>query len=83
MHPVLRGEVVERQQLLAIIDDLRHRLGVLGPEQRSESRDGGLGVPAVLGVADLGQRLAGGGLGALWQAIEHVGHFVHLMPTSA
>jgi hypothetical protein len=38
---------------------------------------------AVLGVSDLGQRLAGGGLGALRQAIQHVGHFVDVMPISA
>jgi hypothetical protein len=56
MDPVLGQEVVERQQDLEVVGDLRGRFGELrtvsGPE-----RCGGVEGMAVLGVPDLGQRL--------------------------
>jgi hypothetical protein len=58
VHPVLGGEIVEGQQLLGVIHDFRHRLGVLGAEQVRKHCDRLLGVLAVLGVADLRQGLA-------------------------
>jgi hypothetical protein len=83
MHPVLGREVVEGQQLLGVVDDLRDRLGILRGEQLGELLDGDLGVLAVLGVADLRQRPAGGRLRRLRQAVDHIRYLVHLMPSSA
>ena len=79
---MLGGEVVEGQQRLGVVDDLRHRLGVFRGEQLAELADGDLGVATVLGVADLGDGPAVGRLRRLGQAVEQVGHLVHLMPTS-
>jgi len=55
MHPVLGGEVVEREQFVEIVGDLRDSLAELGPVSQLERRDAAAGVVAVLGVPDLGQ----------------------------
>jgi hypothetical protein len=73
---MLGWEIVEAQQLLGIIDDLGHRLGPLDAIVAGEHLDGALGVVAVGGVADLGQRRARPGLHGLGQAGEHVGELV-------
>jgi hypothetical protein len=83
VHPVLGREAVERQQLLLVAGDLGDGLGVLGAVCGGEVLDCLLGVLAVFGVADLRERLAGGGLGRCGQAVEDVDHLVLLMPTSA
>jgi len=53
VHPVLGREGVEGQQLLRVIGDLRHGLGVLDVVGGGELRNRLLRVLAVLGVADL------------------------------
>jgi len=83
VDPVFCREVVERQQLLLIVDNLRDGLRVLGLVGLAELADGDLGVATVLGVADLGQGSAGGRLGRLGQGVEHVGDLVDIMPNSA
>src|SRR5665647_3933701 len=55
VDPVLGGVVVEREQLLDVIGDLRHGLGELGPVERGEGLHSGPGVVGVLGAPDLGQ----------------------------
>src|SRR6266571_3348079 len=57
VHPVLGGEVVERQQLVDVVGDLGDGLAELGAVGQLERRHGAAGVLAVLGVPDLGQGL--------------------------
>ena len=80
---MLGRELEERQQLLLVVGDLGDGFRVLGLVSSGEVLDGLLSVLAVFGVADLRQRLAGGGLGRFRQAVENVHDFVLLMPTSA
>jgi len=81
VHPVLGREVVERQQLLLVAGDLGDGFRVLGLVSSVEVPDGLLGVRAVFGVADLGEGLAGRGLGRFRQAVENVDYFV--LPAAA
>jgi hypothetical protein len=62
MHPVLGGVVVERQQLVEVVGELRDRLGKLRPVGGIERLRGVQGVAAVLGVPDLGQGLLRSGM---------------------
>jgi hypothetical protein len=57
VYPVLRGEVVERQQFAEVVGDLRDGFGEFGAIGQLERGDGAAGVVAVLGVPDLGQGL--------------------------
>jgi len=57
VHPVLGGEVVERQHLVHVVGDLRDGLGPLRAVGLLERRAGLEGVVAVLGVVDLLQGL--------------------------
>jgi hypothetical protein len=83
VDPVLGGVVVERQQHVEVVADLRDRLGPFGAVEVDERSGGVGGVLAVLGVVDLGQRSLRAGLGRLRQRGEDVADFVPLMPTSA
>jgi hypothetical protein len=83
MDPVLGRTVVERQQHVLVVDDLRHGLRELRAILRGERLDGGAGVLFVLGVVDVRDRRLRCGLRGLRQGVEHVGCFVNLMPTSA
>ena len=76
MQPVPGREVEEAQQRLGVVGDLGHRLGPLGPVVAGEPLDRPLGLVAVGGVADLGQRRAGAGLHRSRQAAQHVGDLV-------
>jgi hypothetical protein len=53
---VLGGVVVELQQHVEVVGDLRDRFGPLGAVLGHEGAGSGLGVLAVFGVPDLGQR---------------------------
>jgi hypothetical protein len=53
---MLAGVVVERQQHVDVLGDLRDRLGPLGAVVGLERLDRLQGVVAVLGVVDLGER---------------------------
>jgi hypothetical protein len=59
MHPVLGGEVVEREQLVHVVGDLRDGLAELGAVGQLERSDPAAGVLAVLSVPDLGQGTLG------------------------
>jgi hypothetical protein len=83
MLPVLGGEVVEGQQLVEVVGDLRGGFGELRPVGGLERCRGVEGVGPVLGVPDLGQRLLRPRMRRFRQRPEHVGDLVHLMPTSA
>jgi hypothetical protein len=83
MHPVLAGIVVEREQFLDVIGDLRDSLGELRPVGVFERGDGGEGVLLVLGAPDLGQRLLRPRVRRLRQRRQDVGGLVPVMPTSA
>jgi hypothetical protein len=63
MDPVLGRVVVEREQLVQIVGDLRDGLGVFGVVGELERGDGTAGVVAVLGVPDLGRGLLRPGVG--------------------
>jgi hypothetical protein len=57
VDPVLGGIVVERQQLVEVVGDLRGGLGELGAVGGLERCDGGEGVLLIFGVPDLGEGL--------------------------
>jgi hypothetical protein len=80
---VLRRIVVEREQLVEIVGDLRDGLAELSTVGQLERRDGAAGVVAVFGVPDLGQGLLRAGVGGLGQRGEYVADLVDVMPTSA
>jgi hypothetical protein len=65
VNPVLGGVVVEREQLLEVVGDLRRSLGELRPVGALERSNGVESVPLVLGVPDLRERLLGPGMGRL------------------
>jgi hypothetical protein len=77
VDPVLCREVEEREQLLLVAGDLGNGLVALGTVGGSGLLDRLLGVPPVLGVADLRGFLGGGGLGRFLQAVQHVDRLVH------
>ncbi len=72
MHPVFGGEVVEREQLVEVVGDLRDGLDELGAVGQLERRHGTAGVVAVLSVPDLGQGLLRARGGGLRQRRQHV-----------
>ena len=80
---MLGGVVVEREQLLEVVDNLGDSLGELRPVGVLEGRGRGAGVVLVLGVPDLGEGLLGPGVGRLRQRREDVRDLVELMPISA
>ena len=69
---MLGGVVVELQQHVEVVGELRHRFGPLGAVLGHEGA-GGLGVLAVFGVPDLGQRGLRAGLCGLGERVEDVG----------
>ena len=80
---MLGGVVVEGEQLLDVVGDLRDGLAELRAEQVLELLHCGQGVGAVLGVPDLGERLLRGRVRRLGHRAQHVADLVELMPTSA
>jgi hypothetical protein len=83
VDPVLGGIVVEREQHVEVLGDLRDCHGPLRPVVGGERPGRLLGVVLVLGVPDLRERGLRAGLGGLGQAVEDVGDLVAFMPTSA
>jgi hypothetical protein len=83
MDPVLDGVVVEREQHIDIVGDLRDRLGELRPIGGSKRGHRLHGVLAILGVPDLGQGLLRPRMGGFRQRGKDIGDFVEFMPTSA
>jgi hypothetical protein len=83
MNPVLGGVVIEGEQLVEIVGDLRDRFGKLGPIGRREPAHGVEGMSFVLGIPDLRERLFRPRMRAVGQRPEHVRDLVELMPTSA
>ena len=69
---MLGGVVVERQQLLEVVGDLRGGLGELRAVGGVECLRRGAGVLLVLGVPDLAQGLLRPGMGTLGQRTEYV-----------
>jgi hypothetical protein len=63
VHPVLAREVVEGEQLVEVVGDLRDGLAELGAVGELERGDSAAGVVAVLGVPDLGQGPVRGRMG--------------------
>ena len=76
MHPVLGRVVVEGEQFVEIVGDLRDGLGELGAVAELERGDGAAGMVAVLGVPDLRESLLGAGVGGLGQRREDIGDLV-------
>ena len=73
---MLGGIVVERQQLLEVVGDLRDRLGELGAVGGFERSDSSEGVRLVFGVPDLGEGLLRAGMRRLRQRREDVAGLV-------
>jgi hypothetical protein len=65
MDPVLSREVVEREQHIDVVGDLRDGLAELRAVGSCERGDGIEGVPAIFSVPDLGQGLLCPGMGRL------------------
>jgi len=80
MHPVLGRVVVEREQLLEIVGDLRGSLGELRAIPVLEGLGRRAGVVLVFGVPDLGQRLLRARMGRLRQRGQDIGDFVKPPP---
>ncbi len=74
---LLGRELVEREELVEVVGDLRDRLGLLGVELVREHRGGSQRVVAVFGVADLGEHLLCRGPLTRESAFE-VGHDVRV-----
>ena len=72
MRPVLRGEIEERQQRTAILEQAIDRLVVFGRIFLGEDRHRGFGGRAVLGQPDFAQIPMGVGLNRLRQLVENV-----------
>ena len=83
MDPVLGRVVIEREEHINVVGDLRRRFGPLGPIGDLERLHTLECVVFVLGLPDLGQRGPRARLGRFGQAVENVRRFVKLMPTSA
>jgi len=83
VDPVLGGVVIERQEHVEVVGDLRDRLGPLRGVVGLERRGRLLRVLTVLGVPDLRKRGLRARLSGLGQGVEDVGDLVELMPTSA
>ena len=77
------GELVERQQYVAVLDQLGDRLGILVAELPGEDVDTGLGVGAGLGPIDLMDRGFRRAVEPFREGVENVRGFVDLMPISA
>jgi hypothetical protein len=80
---MLGGIVVEREQLVKVIGDLRGGLGELRAVGGIERLRRGPGVVLVLGAPDLGQGLLRGRVRGLGQRAQDIRCLVKLMPTSA
>jgi hypothetical protein len=76
VDPVLGGVVVERQQLVKVIGDLRDGLRELRPVSTLECGGGVQGVAAVLGAPDPGEGLLRARVGGLGQRGENVRRFM-------
>jgi hypothetical protein len=76
MHRVVRGVVVEREQLIKIVGDLRDRLGELRPIGGLERLHRRLGVGLVLGAPDLGQGILRPGMSGLRQRGQNIRRLV-------
>jgi len=76
VDPVLGREVVDRQQLLDVVGDLRDRLRELRPVGGLERLHGVEGVPAVLGVPNLREGLLRPGMRRLRQRAKYVSDLV-------
>ena len=83
VDPVLGRKVVERQQFLGVVGDLRDGLGELGAVGLRECLDRLLGVAAVLGVVDLLHRLRGARLCGLRQGARDIPGLVNPAPLMA
>ena len=73
---MLGGIVVERGQLLQIVNDLGGGFGPLCAVGVGERLRAPVGVVFVFGVVDLGHRLLGAGVGRFRQGGQHVRGFV-------
>ena len=82
VDPVLGGVVVEREEHVDVVGDLRRCFGPLGPVCGLERLHSRQGVVFVFGLADLGQRGLRSRLRRFGQAIESVRYFVDVMPTA-
>jgi hypothetical protein len=76
VDPVLGGVVVEREQLVKVIGDLRDGLRELRPVSTLECGGGVQGVAAVLGAPDPGEGLLRARVGGLGQRGENVRRFM-------
>ncbi len=72
------GEVVDREQDIDVVGDLRGGLAELRPVGGIEGGDGGQGVPLVLGVPDLREGLLRPGMRRGRQGGEDVADLVGL-----
>lgn len=77
VNPVLGRKVVKGQQGRPVLDQLVHRLGILGAEvaHKAVERLSGLGFG--FGHPDLMEARLGLALNGFWQFIEHMGRLVH------
>ena len=73
---MLRGKVVEGQQFLLVVGELRHRLGELRAVLPSERGERGSGVVDVLGAPDLGERRLRGRLRGLRKRVQDIRGFM-------
>jgi hypothetical protein len=78
VDPVLGGVVIERQQLVLVVGDLRGGLGELDSVGGLECLDGGAGVRLVLCAPDLGEGLLRAGVRRLGERGQDVSCLVKL-----
>ena len=78
-----RRVVVERQQHVAVPDQLGDRFGVLVAELPGELVDTGLGVATGFGLVDLADRGFRRAVEPFREGVEDVGGLVDFMPISA
>src|SRR6056297_268831 len=74
---VLGRKVVEREQLVSIIDQAFAGLWVFRLERVDEQIEGGMRILAGLGLPYVVQHFPGFGLGALGKVIEHIAALMH------
>ena len=75
--PVLGWEIVESEQLVAILDQAFGGFGVFRPEGFDEQIEGFVGVLAGLGLPNVMQHFLGLGLGSLGQVIQGIACLMH------
>ena len=83
MDPVFGRKVVEREEHVDVVGDLRSRFGPLGPVGGFERLHTLQCVVFVLGLPNLRERGLRTRLSRCGQAVENIRRFVKLMPTSA